>query len=309
MMTREARTMSRILAVLVILVMASGAAWASWAAAPVKDWTESGAGTGGNIYYGGGVYGGNFFTGQIDYGPMEWSTTQTGGTALVHSYDTAQDGAKSAATVGGYIFYTYDDGGVYRLNNDWTGATARVGDVSESITTDGTYLYTNDDTTRGTIHKYTIANDAGSFTLTENYAAASGATRVRGLSYYAGKLYAVDYSGTGIYEIDAATGASTQIGTHYSSGTGYQAVRYNNELLVVGLDDCVTVYDFVGGVLGAGTAYNLGLGDLYGVGIADGGAGFWVTSTGSQISYFTIPEPMTMVLLGLGSAALIRRRK
>ena len=155
------------------------------------------------------------------------------------------------------------------------------------------------------------------------------ASRFRAIGYWddgaEGAIYVVDYydnnaQGKGIYEINASTGAYTRLGTHVGSGA-YQVLRYNNELLVVGLDDMLTVYDFNGGVLGASTAYDLGLGDLYGLGVAGNGAdvtGFWATSTGGTVSYFAmpdlvvIPEPITMVAVGLAVAGLggyIRRRK
>ena len=131
-------------------------------------------------------------------------------------------------------------------------------------------------------------------------------------------IYVVDVgtgtdTGKGIYEINASTGAYTKLGTHIGFGA-YQAVRYNDELLVVGLDDMLTVYDFTGGVLGTGTAYNLNQGDLLGIGVVGNGTdvtGFWATSATGEISRFAVPEPSSIIALlgGLGSLLAFRRRR
>jgi hypothetical protein len=297
-------------------------------AAPVELWTELGPdqiNSNKNIYYGGGVYNGTFYTGQLNYGPLAYASVQTDGTAKVNGYDLQTTaGSKSSVPIGDYIYWSSNNGAtaISRLDSDWNNNVGPVnpGSNPEGLATDGTALFTNSDTARNVIYKYSITNSTSSFSLDQLFATTiTDAARFRALSYYDGMIYVADVgtgsdTGKGIYEIDASTGAYTKLGTHIGYGA-YQVARYNDELLVVGLDSNLTIYDFTGGVLGAGKAYNLNQGQLYGIGVVGNGTdvtGFWVTSATGEISHFAVPEPSSILALagGLGCLfPLIRRRK
>ena len=330
-----------VLVVCILSFSVPGIALASLTSTPVEVWTELGpeqVRSNQALYYGGGVYGGTFYTGQLNYGPLAYSSVQTAGTANTGGYYIVDEsaGCKASVPIGDYIFWSSNRGGssstfgISRVNSDWTNNVGKEdpdGIYPEAITTDGTYLFTNDDESQNTIHKYSITNAADSFTLTSEFATTvTGAGRFRAISYYDGSIYAVDYGvGKGLYAIDAATGGYTALGVHSGSGA-YQAVRYNDQLLVVGLDGNLTVYDFLTDTtLGAGTAYDLGQGALYGLGVVGDGTdvtGFWVTSASAtsggvgEISYFSvesaaIPEPGTAFIwlsLGLLACSWWRRK-
>ena len=334
------------------VMVATSSAFAGLTATPVKQWTEEGPVVGRanpNLYYGGGVFNGNFYVSKLGYGPLEYSSTQTSGSALVNSYDIGilegTIGSKTTVRIGEYVFYSRTGtdaatGGINRLDSDWTNSVptsnypAEVtainpGDTSpEGLATDGTHLFTNNDVTDNKIHKYSITNTESSFSLAEADSwTISEATRFRALSHYNDGtddlIYVIDYysndpNGNGIYEINVTDDSYTRLGTHAGS-SAYQVVRYNDELLVVGLDDNLTVYDY--GNLSNSTAYDLGMGDLYGLGVVGDGTdvtGFWVTSAGvlsptaertGYVSHFAVPEPATMSLLAIGGLAVLRRRR
>jgi len=294
------------------------AASAAWSSDPVEIWTQEGpemVESNKNIYYGGGVFNGNFFTGQLNYGPLEYAPVQTNQTALVNGYELdIAGGCKSSLPLGEYIYWTSNSGGIWRLNSNWTNNVGKVdpGSTPESLATDGTYLFTNSDNNRNTIYKYSIDNQPDSFSLTQQFAVTiDNAARFRGISYYDGFVYAVDYGGTGIYKINATDGSYIQLGNHLTADA-YQAVRYNNELLVVGLDDNLTIYPIIeDSSLGTPVSYALNQGDLYGIGVVGNGTdvtGFWVTSETGEISYY-VPEPATMILLGLGGLFVRKFKK
>jgi len=291
----------------------SAALFATGDSAPVKVWTEPGPGTprgsAYNVYYGGGVFNGQFFTGQLSYGPEAYAAVQTGTTALTHAFDSGPsdfNGARSAVLVGDYIFYNRNvkptgntSPRVNRLNSDWTNdvpfdLNANGGDVApEGMATDGTSLFMSTYTVKNAIRKYSIGNQAGSFTLTKTMdVVITGASTFRAVSYYDGFIYVADNGaavGKGIYEINASTGTYRQIGSHAAT-KAYQAVRYGDKVLVIGQDGKLVVYNYADGVLDAGTIYDLGLIELYGIGVTGTGThvtGFWVTSPSGLVSYFS----------------------
>lgn len=167
---------------------------------------------------------GNPMFGAIDRGPHEYNASN--GT-LVNSYDNGADGAKSALEQGSYIFFAGDDGqGIRRIDNDWssnlTGYQATV-EKTESITTDGTNIYGNDDVNRDRIIKWSVTNNASSFTLNEVWARDVGSGgRFRGISYFdhsaaAGDeyIYASDGGQAGfadrIWALDTTFGADVSV--------------------------------------------------------------------------------------------------
>jgi hypothetical protein len=292
--------------------------------APAWVWTQSGPGAGlpgssANVYYCGGVFNGKFYTGELNWGPMAFASTQTGEplTALVHEFKTADEGnayngVRTSVVIGDYIFFNRTDkaaGKVHlnRLNSDWTNLVAFPTDnmgndvAPEGMTTDGISLFTTQSTSKNVIRKYSIENQADSFTLTKTLnVTVAGAATFRAISYYNGSIYAVDNgAGKGIYQINASTGAYTQIGTHIGAGA-YQAVRYGNRLFVVdgiegGTTNNLTIYNITGATLGTATAYNLttissDILGLWGIGVVGTGnnvTGFWVNSSNGRVSFFS----------------------
>jgi len=255
---------------------------------PEVRWQTTRTGTG-NIYYGGAVKDHQFYTGQIYIGPQVWDSAGN----LVNGYVT-NTASKCSVPLGPYVFFSYNDGGIYRIDKDWQ--TNLVGPINpgntgpEALATDGDHLYTNDDNNRGFIHKYKVNNGIGGFTLTGVWPtpAQTGLKRIRGLSYHNGKLYAADTGGTNVVEVDATTGVSTNIITLPADGA-YQAVRSGNRIYVVGLDDHLHVYATDGTSWTAVGSYNLGLTDLYGISDVDDGH-IWVTSAGRTISYWSLQD-------------------
>ncbi|MDJ1169904.1 Ig-like domain-containing protein [Roseofilum sp. BLCC_M154] len=169
---------------------------------------------------------GNPLAGTIDGGPVEYRAAD--GT-VVNSYNnnipTLLDGAKSALEFGSYIFFTGDNAqGIRRIDNDWssnvTGYQATA-EQTESITTDGTYIYGNNDVNRDQIIQWSVTNNPGDFSLTQQWAQDVGTGgRFRGISYFdhgSGNdyIYASDggASGTGdkIWAFDADTGNATAV--------------------------------------------------------------------------------------------------
>lgn len=158
--------------------------------------------------------------------------TYTNPTTTATADNTGSDGGKSAVQVGSYLFFTGDSGqGIARLDAaTLTEQTAyREGDPAprvESLATDGTFLYGNDDVERGKIRRYAIANEAADFTLTAGWTVDLGG-RVRGLSYHApgsaggdGYVYAASElpegssnAGRRVFAIRAAGGTAVPVTT------------------------------------------------------------------------------------------------
>ncbi|MDB9519100.1 Calx-beta domain-containing protein [Roseofilum reptotaenium CS-1145] len=168
---------------------------------------------------------GNPLAGAIDGGPVEYNASN--GT-VVDRYNTFGDGAKSALELGSYIFFTGDDAqGIRRIDNDWTlplTSYQATTEQTESITTDGTYIYGNDDVNRDRIIKWSVTSNPTDFSLTQQWAQDVGTGgRFRGISYFdhsaaAGDeyIYASDGGGDGgfaerIWAFNADSGTHTAV--------------------------------------------------------------------------------------------------
>jgi len=247
-----------------------------------------------SIYYGGAVKDHQFYTGQMGYGPQVWDNEGN-----LTNGSVTNSASKCSVPLGSYVFFSHTDaGGIYRIDSDFQ--TDLVGPVNpsgtgpEALATDGTYLYANNDISRGYIHKYAVSNEVGGFTLTEVWTAQTGLTRIRGLNYHNGKLYAVDAAtnGTDVVEVDAQTGdVTTLFALPSASGKSYyQAVRSGNRIYVVGTttDAQLYVYETDGTDWKAVGSFKLGVGNVYGISDVDDGH-IWVTSsTGPSVSYWSL---------------------
>lgn len=270
-----------------------------------QRWTEQVSG--GAMLYGGNQLNGHMLAGQINGGVQQWATIPLNiqdpcnpvpDTALFAQYS---GGAKSAVVIGNFIFYTADgdpvgEVGIGRMNLDGTNVQALKNPGAtnpESLATDGAKLFTDNGVNLGYVHGYSFdPNDPNGFNPTQDWVAMTGASDIKGISCYRGNVYAVDSVGGSVYEIDGQTGAVSTLGTHAGVG-GSQAVRFGDTMFIVGADGKIWFYPIENGLLGTGDSTDLGLGALYGLtlrGYQGQAVGYWVTSTGSTISYYGANE-------------------
>ncbi|MEA1950839.1 MAG: hypothetical protein U9N87_05610, partial [Planctomycetota bacterium] len=197
--------------------------------APQKLW-DTGALGGSNIYYGSGVFNGQWLTGKINYGPLAYdnddTNTPVGNPYMADQYYDSDGtiGDKSIVPLNGYMYVgASSNAGIYQLDSDWTnqlpsGSYMGAAQGSESLVTDGTYLYGNDDYTRGNIHRYAVTSGASPSVSPTLIATIPGGSRVRGISYNAhfDELYVGDHQQNAIYKITDPSGTPTlvNIGNH-----------------------------------------------------------------------------------------------
>ncbi|HPA19397.1 MAG TPA: PEP-CTERM sorting domain-containing protein [Verrucomicrobiae bacterium] len=318
---------------LLIAVLAWGAAPSMRAdlVSPSLLWgpTVVGTNAGSAYYLNDNVVAGDVLGGHIGYGPYEQAANGT----LVSSLATAPvASAKAAVRVGDYVYFTGDSGGVYRTQvgntatpwSTFTNCAVGNGLALETITTDGTHIFGSTSAANDQVHAYSVDPATGALTLLWSTSNIVG--RVRGIDWDAsGYLYAADGGGPAenatnntahIYAIDAATGATTDMGTITFNGRQYQSIREGNQLVVF---DSYTggasgvpagqmyVYNLTGDTALASTI-PVSVWDPAGIdrifGAAIDGNQMWLTSINGQTFGYAVPEPATIVLLCLGAVWL-----
>jgi len=193
---------------------------------------------------------GNFLIGVIGYGPREISIDDG---SVVNGYDNTADGtAKSAIQLGAYIFFTGASGeGLARLDSSWSSRTAYVnptnalgvGSLCESIATDGTLVFGNDDNYQTNIHAWAISNGATDFTADLQWTATIPGTstaRIRAFSYDASGYIYVCGNGNGnaddrdVYAIRVSDQSVIDMGIDVpGTDKGYGIVREGNTLIAL----------------------------------------------------------------------------
>lgn len=304
---------------------------APYSQAPYSIFDQYGIGTGssGNVYYGGGVFNNTFYTGQITQCGQQWNDHQVSGTALMNTTPVAAPSGGVAKTsipmngfpsAGGWLYISGSTGTLYRTSS-WstTPSTLTVpsGYAPEAICTDGTYLYMTSGTSTQyhKVFKYSVNHNNGNLTLQSNWPVIYGTssnTRFRGISYYDdtpgdgiatnGKIYVVNHkgaagTGTQLFEINVGVSPPTitQIGCVPVFGSSldnaYQAVRYGDQIFVVGLDDMLHTFKLIGTTWALASSVNLGLGDLYGIGVKGDGTTAqyaWITHIPSKVDFVSL---------------------
>ncbi len=292
--------------VVLSLVASVGCASVALAGTPVKIWEETSPWAAGNVYYGD-VVNDVYYVGQIDSGVLSYTAAQTAGTALVNSYQYGTTAAtKSATKVGDSVYFAGSVTNNIKRLDAWNTVTPMNNSgASEAIASDGTYIYGNDTGTKNIVHRYSISgNDLSndwSTTIT-------GLNRVRGVSYYNDKVYAVDGI-NGIYELNASDGSNANKIISWSGMTGYQAVRRGNTIFAVADSGSLYQYTLSESTWNLTDTTALGMGALYGVGVNSAGTGLWVSAANTKVAYFStgapVPEPSSILAMASGLIGLV----
>ena len=185
---------------------------------------------------------------------MPYELSKTDG-SVVNNYPALP--AKSTLQLGSYIYFTHNDGGgIARLDAaswgnvvNWINPTNSAGTdtKAESICTDGTLIFGNDDNDRTNLHAWAVSNTAGDFSLTWQWTASLPAGgRVRGLCYANGYLYA-STGGAGadrnIYAINVSDQTVTAVGVSVPDLTTVYGVIRSGDLLMGISYDNLYVWD------------------------------------------------------------------
>lgn len=229
--------------------------------------------------------------------------------------------AKCSVPLGGYIYMAGGGTAFFRTAGWWTGTeqpeitmlNTPAGEILDCICTDGQYIYAttwspNVPERINKIYKYSI-DVAGTVSNVSGWpVTVPGTTAFSGISYYGGKIYAVDGgSPYGIYEIDAGTGAATKLADFVYpnyAGNDTQVVRYGNQMFITcAATECHKLYTYTlnGGVWSATSSFviatddaGLDKRDTYGVAVKGDGTSAkyaWVTAEGSTIFFLGLTDP------------------
>lgn len=326
----SASATEKLLAATVLLAMHGVLCTCADVTAPSLLWGPVVVGSnGGSAYYlNDNVAGGNVLGARITYGPYE----QGPDGAVIAALTNMTTSAKSAVRVGDFVYFSGDNGGIYRTQvantaTPWaTFASCTVPDglALETIATDGTRIFGSTTAADSPIHAYSVDPSTGALTLV--WSTSNIAGRVRGIDWDAsGYLYAADGGGPAenatnnvarLYAINAASGAMSDMGSITFNGRQYQTVREGGQLLV---------FDSYSGAepgVAAGQMYVYNLADdttlvtnspanvwdpagitrIFGAAID--GDHMWLTGVNGQTFGYAIPEPGTVTLLLLGVACV-----
>ena len=298
---------------------------------PYKIYDQFGMGTGGegNVYYGSGVFDGTAYLGQITNCAQQWRDHQIDGNAMMnHTPKHVPSDAIAKCCIpmngfpaaGGWLYIGGGGTGLYRTSS-WsstniTKLTVPNAYVPESICTDGTHIYMTSGTAnqQHKIFRYSINHSTGVLTSVASWPVTIGTTstvRLRALSYYDSKIYAVNHKGTGnqIYEIDIATRAVATLGKvpvfGANADNAYQCVRYGDQLFIVGLDDNLHTYQLSGTTWTHVSSVDLGLTDLYGIAVKGDGTKAqyaWIPHLPGKVAFYAL-DPWTATPTNLADAA------
>lgn len=307
---------------------------------PVLKWgpTVVGTGTGSAYYLNDSVVDGSVLGARISYGPYEQNRSGT----VVNALPTgATKTGKSAVRVGDFVYFTGDNGGVWRTQvantatpwSTFSAVTVSNGAALETLATDGTRIFASTTVQGEQVHAYLVDPGSGAMGLLWSTVGIAG--RVRGLDWdRSGYIYATDGGGPSenaagntshLYAIAASDGTAVDLGSVTHNGRTYQVLREKDQL---------ALFDsFTGTGAPAGQMYvfdlandtNLlsttpsatwdpaGIGRIFGAAIDDDGS-MWLTSGGGQTYLYAVPEPSTWAALAGGALSLLalsllRRRK
>ena len=261
--------------------------------------------------------------------------------------------AKCSIPLGGWIYMAGGGTAMFRTASWWNGTSQSPitqvntpsGEIVDSICTDGTYIFATtwslatawdlyyDDNLDPPIHaywpsperfnkiyKYAVDHSTGTLTNVSGWPKTiAGTTAFTGISYYQGKIYAVDSTPLGgIYEIDAATGNANKLADFIyqnDKSDDTQVVRYGNQLFITcAAPRCNRLYTYTlnGSVWSATSSIEVTDDsgwplDVYGVAVKGDGTTAqyaWVTAEGGTMHFYGLTDPWAGSATDLGALAL-----